>query len=357
MTDAEIRGRLLTHFYGLRHSNGGWVPVEDIILAGAEPVPSGAVEGVCRQLSQLGLIEWQGYIGQGPRIGAARITANGSSAVEHGSWAGTVITFPANAAAPAKKEVGLRRDPALIQKLLEKLEAYPAEYGDAFTLNGDDPLLAVDGFTSGQINYHLEQLLAMGLVEDLGSQPAIGITFSGLSPRGHDVLERSRQKSSPPPTNIAGAPVMSNKVFVVHGHDTDAKNEVALFLTSIGLEPIILHLRPNGGRGLLTKFTEESEGASFAVVLMTPDDEGGPKITADQRDRPRQNVVFELGFFIGRLGPSKVAALLKGNIEKPSDFDGIGYISFNSTGQWKTYLARELHHARVPFDTAKTLTA
>jgi hypothetical protein len=63
MTDAEIRGRLLTHFYGLRHSNGGWVPVEDIILAGAEPVPSGALEGVCRQLSQLGLIEWQGYIG------------------------------------------------------------------------------------------------------------------------------------------------------------------------------------------------------------------------------------------------------------------------------------------------------
>ena len=356
MTDAETRGRLLAHFYGLRHSNGGWVPVEDIILAGAEPVPSGAIEGVCRQLSQLGLIEWQGYIGQGPRIGAARITVNGSSAVEHGSWAGTVITFPANAPAPVKKEVGLRRDPELIQKLLEKLEAYPAEYGDAFTLNGDDPLLVVDGFTSGQIDYHLEQLLAMGLVEDPGSQPAIGITFSGLSPRGHDVLERSRA-ASPAPTNIAGALAMSNKVFVVHGHDTDAKNEVALFLTSIGLEPIILHLRPNGGRGLLTKFTEESEGASFAVVLMTPDDEGGPRITADRRDRARQNVVFELGFFIGRLGPSKVAALLKGNIEKPSDFDGIGYISFDSTGQWKTYLARELHHARVPFDTAKTLTA
>jgi Hypothetical protein (DUF2513) len=188
MTDAEIRGRLLTHFYGLRHSNGGWVPVEDIILAGAEPVPSGAIEGVCRHLSQLGLIEWQGYIGQGPRIGAARITANGSSAVEHGSWAGTSITFPGRAPAPAKKESGLRRDPRLIQELLEKLEAYPAEYGDAFTLNGDDPLLAVDGFTSDQINYHLEQLRSMGLVEAPGSQPAIGITFSGLSPRGHDFL-------------------------------------------------------------------------------------------------------------------------------------------------------------------------
>jgi hypothetical protein len=86
MTDAEIRGRLLTHFYRLRHSHGGWVPVEDIILAGAEPVPSGAIEGVCRHLSQLGLIEWQGYIGQGPRIGAARITANGSSRVLKNSF-------------------------------------------------------------------------------------------------------------------------------------------------------------------------------------------------------------------------------------------------------------------------------
>jgi predicted nucleotide-binding protein len=126
--------------------------------------------------------------------------------------------------------------------------------------------------------------------------------------------------------------------------------------TSIGLEPIILHLRPNAGRGLLTKFTEESEGASFAVVLMTPDDEGGPKTTTERRNRPRQNVVFELGFFIGRLGPERVAALLKGDVEKASDFDGIGYISFDAHGRWKTELARELDHAKVPFDAKKTFT-
>jgi Predicted nucleotide-binding protein containing TIR-like domain len=66
----------------------------------------------------------------------------------------------------------------------------------------------------------------------------------------------------------------SNKVLLVHGRDDAAKNEVALFLRAIGLDPIILHLRPNGGRHLLTKFREESEGAAFAVVLMTPDDEG-----------------------------------------------------------------------------------
>jgi predicted nucleotide-binding protein len=134
----------------------------------------------------------------------------------------------------------------------------------------------------------------------------------------------------------------NNKIFLVHGRDDAATNEIALFLRAIGLEPIILHLRPNGGRHLLTKFREESEGAGFAVFLMTPDDEGSVAGADDRRPRARQNVVFELGFFIGKLGSANVAALLKGDVEKPSDFDGIAYIPFDSSGRWKTDLAREL---------------
>jgi predicted nucleotide-binding protein len=148
----------------------------------------------------------------------------------------------------------------------------------------------------------------------------------------------------------------SNKVFVVHGRDNDVKNEVARFLSKIGLEEIILHERPNAGRHLLTKFQEESEGASFAVVLITPDDEGGlPGETP--RKRARQNVVFELGFFIGRLGAANVAALVKGHVEKPSDFDGVGYIPIDPTGAWKGLLARELKVAKVPFDAEKVFEA
>jgi predicted nucleotide-binding protein len=150
---------------------------------------------------------------------------------------------------------------------------------------------------------------------------------------------------------------LSRKVFVVHGRDDAAKNEVALFLRAIGLDPIILHMRPNGGRHLLTKFREESEGAAFTVVLMTPDDEGGLAGTAERQPRARQNVVFELGFFIGKLGPGSVAALLKDAVEKPSDFEGIAYIAFDSGGSWKTLLARELNHVGVPFDHAKVFTA
>jgi predicted nucleotide-binding protein len=148
----------------------------------------------------------------------------------------------------------------------------------------------------------------------------------------------------------------SNKVFIVHGRDESTKNEAALFLSSIGLEPIILHTRPHRGRHLLLKFQEESEGAAFAVVLITPDDEGA-LVGGTPRKRARQNVVFELGFLIGKLGTPNVAALVKGDVERPSDFDGIGYIDFDPNGEWKRLLAREMHDAQIPFDASKVFTA
>jgi predicted nucleotide-binding protein len=171
--------------------------------------------------------------------------------------------------------------------------------------------------------------------------------------------ELTLQESSSERKKTTSDSTFSTKVFLVHGRDDAAKNEVALFLRAIGLDPIILHLQPNGGRHLLTKFTEETEGARFAVVLMIPDDKGGLADAAEteRQLRARQNVVFELGFFIGKLGSANVAALLKGNVEKPSDFDGIAYISLDPSAQWKTNLARELHHAKMPFDPAKAFSA
>jgi predicted nucleotide-binding protein len=124
------------------------------------------------------------------------------------------------------------------------------------------------------------------------------------------------EQTSPPE---AGA---SRTVVLVHGRDEGARNEVALFLRKIGLEDIVLHQRPDRGRHLLTKFQEEAEGASFAVILMTPDDDGG-LVGKPQQKRARQNVVFELGFFTGKFGAPRVAALIAPGVEKPSDFDGI----------------------------------
>jgi predicted nucleotide-binding protein len=146
------------------------------------------------------------------------------------------------------------------------------------------------------------------------------------------------------------------KVFVVHGHDEVARETVARFISKLGLEPIILHERPNKGRTIITKFREEAAEVGYAVVLLTPDDHGSavPLVIGRSRFRARQNVIFELGFFIGALGPDRVAALVKGNIERPSDFDGVVYISLDNGG-WRTDLARELNAAGLDFDPAKVL--
>lgn len=78
---------------------------------------------------------------------------------------------------------------------------------------------------------------------------------------------------------------------------------------------------------------------------------------AGLRSRARQNVVFELGFVIGKLGAANVAALMKSTVEKPSDLDGIAYISYGPGTSLKTELAREMYHMKIPFDTKAVLTA
>jgi predicted nucleotide-binding protein len=143
-------------------------------------------------------------------------------------------------------------------------------------------------------------------------------------------------------------------VFIVHGHDEGARESVARFLERLGLEPVILHEQPNKGRTIITKFRQEAGDIGFAVVIMTPDDHGG-KAGAETRPRARQNVVFELGFFIGALGPEKVSALVRGDIERPSDFDGIVYISLDQ-GHWKIDLGRELKAAGFEIDFNKVMS-
>lgn len=148
----------------------------------------------------------------------------------------------------------------------------------------------------------------------------------------------------------------ANTIFVVHGHDGEAKQSVARFLSHIGLRPIILHERPNMGRTVIQKFREEARSAGFAVVLLTPDDVGG-KSKERLATRARQNVVFELGFFIGALGPSRVVALVKGDVERPSDIDGILYTKLDEHDGWKRELAREINAAGIKFDAGLLLDA
>lgn len=146
---------------------------------------------------------------------------------------------------------------------------------------------------------------------------------------------------------------VSRKVFVVHGQDTGAREAVARFLERTGFEPIVLHEQANQGRTIIEKF-EEHSAVGFAVILLTPDDMGGIAGGAMQ-PRARQNVILELGYFIGRLGREKVCALKSGDIELPSDIFGVVWTAFDPTGGWRVSLAKELQAAGFEIDWNKVM--
>jgi len=148
-------------------------------------------------------------------------------------------------------------------------------------------------------------------------------------------------------------PAIAKDIFVVHGHDDEAKETVARFIEKIGGRVVILHEQPNAGRTIIEKF-EHHANVAFAIVLLTPDDVGGKSAKA-LNQRARQNVVFELGFFFAKLGRNKVCALHKEDVEIPSDIQGVIYTPMDKAGAWRTALARELKEAGIPLDYTKVI--
>jgi len=121
--------------------------------------------------------------------------------------------------------------------------------------------------------------------------------------RLESIIERLPLYSSAEAAAVPARPKQQSKeIFIVHGHDEAAKQEVARFIEKLGLHAIILHEQPDQGRTIIEKFEHHSD-VGFAVVLLTPDDEGHPKNEpAKAKPRARQNVVLELGHFIGIFG-------------------------------------------------------
>lgn len=154
---------------------------------------------------------------------------------------------------------------------------------------------------------------------------------------------------------IATAPDTLNKqVFIVHGHNDTVKVNVARTLEKLGLTPIILHEQPNEGRTIIEKFEKYSK-VGFAIVLLTDDDEGKSKSEMDLKQRARQNVILELGFFIGKLGREKVVPLYTSGVELPSDLYGLVYVPIDSSDSWKFSLVKELRAAGFEVDANKII--
>lgn len=109
--------------------------------------------------------------------------------------------------------------------------------------------------------------------------------------------------------------VKGDKVFIVHGHDNEAKNEVARLIEKFGLNAIILHERPGSGKTLTEKLGAYSNVACYAIILYAACGLGRDRNEPanEEKFRARQNVVFEHGLFAGALGCQNVRALIKGD--------------------------------------------
>lgn len=142
----------------------------------------------------------------------------------------------------------------------------------------------------------------------------------------------------------------SKQVFIVHGHDDIAKTKTARFIQQLGLEPIILHEQASGSKTVIEKIEAFTE-VGFGIVLYTPCDTGGKIDTVVKyQNRARQNVVFEHGFLIGKIGRKNVCALVKGDVETPNDISGVVYVKMDEDDAWQMKVFKELKNSGYDVD-------
>ncbi len=162
------------------------------------------------------------------------------------------------------------------------------------------------------------------------------------------------EKEAQPKARLANTDVVKNKkVFIVHGHNDELKESAARLVEKIGLEAVILHEQANEGLTIIQKLEKQAD-VGYAIILYTPCDEGRKKGSENSKPRARQNVVFEHGLFMGKLGAGRVCALRKSEVEMPSDAQGILYIEVkDGSNDWKYQVAKELESAGYDIDWSK----
>jgi hypothetical protein len=139
------------------------------------------------------------------------------------------------------------------------------------------------------------------LIRDDGAK-TLHNTFDGIRKKETTDMGSSsgaRLMATPPNWALGSQSNPTRKVFIVHGH-AGAEDKVARFVERLGFEAIILNEQADGGKTIVEKLESNSD-VGFAVVLLTPDDEGAERGKPLQ-GRARQNVILEWGYFAGRLG-------------------------------------------------------
>ncbi len=175
---------------------------------------------------------------------------------------------------------------------------------------------------------------------------------SSIGTEGYFSISRVEQEK--PTTKEALMQRRIDSVFIVHGHDDATKEKVARFVERFGIKAIILHEKVSQGMTIIEKFEKYSKEVGFAIALFTPDDVAYPLGNEERKQpRARQNVILEMGYFVGALGREKVCVLYKGEVELPSDILGVVYTKIDENEAWKMSLAKELKMAGYEVDLNK----
>lgn len=140
-------------------------------------------------------------------------------------------------------------------------------------------------------------------------------------------------------------------VFIIHGHDNELKSEIQLLMQNAGINNIVLHEQADKGRTIIDKLIDETNNSGYAIAILTPDD-----LTNDGSKRARQNVILEIGYFIGKIGKERIRFIVKGDIEIPSDLQGILYEKFDRNGAWKIKLLKEIQAVGIYVDIQNAIS-
>jgi predicted nucleotide-binding protein len=147
----------------------------------------------------------------------------------------------------------------------------------------------------------------------------------------------------------------SRKVLVIQGEDGKKGMEVLSFLRKLELDPVIPAEQPGQRMRLMEEF-EQNPGIVFAITLLTGDDVGYPRGKPEESwPRPKQDLIFELGFLVGRLRQSLVCALHEEGLDLPSEYSGKIFVPFDADGLWRLLIARAMKIAQVQVDLNKAM--
>ena len=189
-----------------------------------------------------------------------------------------------------------------------------------------------------------------------GYRSSLHVLAETIEKHPEEVLSPSATVAAPDQLTDAPQTSASRSVFIVHGHDEEMKQAVARTLEKLDFDPVVLHEQPDQGRTIIEKFSDYAD-VGFAVILLSPDDMAYPRGCSpkDARPRARQNVVLELGYFIGKLGRKNVVALYREEekFEWPSDYSGVLHKPYDESGQWQFALVTELKAAKYVVDANK----